>query len=361
MVSVQDIGELRAAFFDKAFEILIIFDSQLNVVDVSQGFVDTVRMSREQVVGKNVKEINPGVEKTDRYKVYQKVLSTGKPMILDEVVASTPQGTYHARMHIFRLGEGIGIAAQNTTDLKKVVADLSTIKDELEETNSQLAARNRDLEEISYVAAHDLKAPLTNLKSLLQILLKEQYIKEAGIDIFEKTVVVAESMFKKISSLNEMLVLKAGMGEQKEKVDLDLLLERVKGDISEQIKSAKAVIKSDFSECPVITYSQIQLHSILHNLLTNAIKYRNPKKAPKIGVKTERHGKFVKMIVSDNGVGFKSDIDQEQLFGLFKRLHTHVEGIGMGLYIVRSIVLSNGGRIEVNSRPNAGTTFTLYL
>jgi signal transduction histidine kinase len=66
----------------------------------------------------------------------------------------------------------------------------------------------------------------------------------------------------------------------------------------------------------------------------------------------------VVLTVQDNGLGM-SEVQQRQLFGLFQRLHTHVEGTGVGLYITKRLVENAGGRIAVQSQPGAGTTFTV--
>jgi signal transduction histidine kinase len=360
--STVDIKELRAAFFDMTDEFFVILDKEFNIVDVSQALLNNISLTKKKVIGRHITEISPGIEKTERYRIYQEVLKTGKTMKIDELQSSTViQGKIYSKVKVFKLGEGIGVVGQNITDLRKAVIDLETTRDELEETNAKLAYRNKDLEEMSYVAAHDLKAPLNNLTSLLEIMEREGGISESGDVIFEKVKEVTKSMLTKIHSLNNMIKLKASLGDQTEQVDMELVLERVKGDISQQIKKANAKIKADFSRCPVLQYSQIQIHSILHNLVTNSLKYRNPEKQVVIKMKTTRQGVFTKLVVSDNGLGFDESIDQNQLFGLFKRVHTHVEGVGMGLYIVNSIVRSNGGRIDVKSKPGAGATFTIYL
>jgi len=80
-----------------------------------------------------------------------------------------------------------------------------------------------------------------------------------------------------------------------------------------------------------------------------------------IEVRTEISNGSVCFIMKDNGLGFDTKKDIKMVTGLFKRLHTHVEGKGVGMYIVNSIVDTHGGKIEIESEPNKGTIFRVQL
>jgi signal transduction histidine kinase len=105
-------------------------------------------------------------------------------------------------------------------------------------------------------------------------------------------------------------------------------------------------------------FSEKNLRSILYNLLSNALKYGHPDRAPRIRVACVPEGDDLVLTVQDNGLGLNGP-QQKHLFQLFQRLHTHVEGSGLGLYMVKKIVENAGGTIEVQSQVNEGTTFTI--
>jgi signal transduction histidine kinase len=98
------------------------------------------------------------------------------------------------------------------------------------------------------------------------------------------------------------------------------------------------------------------LRSIIYNLLSNAIKYRHPARVPDVQLRAAHRGDHVVLEVQDNGLGLTPQ-QQGKLFGIFSRLHTHVEGTGVGLYTVKRIVENGGGTITVQSQPDVGTTF----
>jgi len=139
------------------------------------------------------------------------------------------------------------------------------------------------------------------------------------------------------------------------------VLDTVKNSIATQIKQAKVKIRADFTKAPDIEYPLFHLQSILQNLLTNSIKYRQPNKEPLIKIKTLEKDGGLYLVINDNGLGMDLDSSKDNIFKLFKRMHTHVEGDGVGLYIVNSLVESHGGTIEVTSEINKGTTFKIYL
>jgi signal transduction histidine kinase len=96
------------------------------------------------------------------------------------------------------------------------------------------------------------------------------------------------------------------------------------------------------------------------NLLNNAIKYREPERPCEIYVKTEIKNEFFVLVVRDNGLGMGSDF-QEKIFKMFRRLHDHVEGTGIGLYIIKRIVENHNGEIEVESALGKGSEFRIFL
>ncbi|AHM58729.1 integral membrane sensor signal transduction histidine kinase [Flammeovirgaceae bacterium 311] len=109
-----------------------------------------------------------------------------------------------------------------------------------------------------------------------------------------------------------------------------------------------------------IVYPRNNLWSIVYNLLSNAIKYRSPERPLVVRINTYREDDAVVLRVEDNGLGL-SQHQQPKLFTMFKRFHSHVEGTGIGLYMIKRIIENRGGRIEFESEENKGTTFKVYL
>jgi len=245
--------------------------------------------------------------------------------------------------------------------LKKQVNYRVIAERSLKQTITKLNISNRELEQYAYVTSHDLKAPMTNLASLVSMMeAKEQFTDDIKF-LFEKIKTSIHQMEETFTSLNEVIAFKESFNLKKEKLSFNTIFNEVKESIANQITTSQAKIKANFSTCANIDYPLVHLKSIMQNLLTNAIKYKLADKDPIIDIKTTIDGDQICLIVQDNGLGIDLKAQEDKLFGLFKRFHTHVEGKGVGLHIVKSIVDSHGGKIEVESELNKGTTFKIYL
>ncbi|MGB7843579.1 MAG: ATP-binding protein, partial [Salinimicrobium sp.] len=118
-------------------------------------------------------------------------------------------------------------------------------------------------------------------------------------------------------------------------------------------------IITDFSALPEITSVKSYLHSIFYNIISNSIKYRQALKQPVIKISSKIDDDQVVFIFEDNGLGMDLDKKADQIFGLYKRFHNHVEGKGMGLFMVKTQVESLGGKITVESEQNKGSRFII--
>jgi len=145
-----------------------------------------------------------------------------------------------------------------------------------------------------------------------------------------------------------------------EPVVLAPVVQAVRLDLLPAVAAAGAQLTVEVPAGLVVSFSPANLRSIVYNLLSNAIKYRAPDRLARVHVRAAQAEVGVVLVVQDNGLGM-SELQQRQLFGLFQRLHTHVEGTGVGLYITKRLIENAGGTIAVQSQPNEGTTFTVTL
>ena len=137
-------------------------------------------------------------------------------------------------------------------------------------------------------------------------------------------------------------------------------MDDVRLDLAPLIRQAGARLEAELADCPSISFSVKNLRSVVYNLLSNALKYRHPDRPPLVRIRCRVAGDYVVLTVEDNGLGLEADRQQE-LFTMFRRLHSHVEGSGLGLYMVKKMVENAGGRVEVASELGVGTTFAVYF
>ncbi|EMR03882.1 PAS domain-containing sensor histidine kinase [Cesiribacter andamanensis] len=253
--------------------------------------------------------------------------------------------------------------ASNNEELQLANREIQTHVQELSQTNHQLQLINADLDNFIYTASHDLKAPISNIEGLMHLLIRHLPDKDLKEEMVKKTLDLISASIERfkltIRDLTDIAKL------QKEAVETSLInfsevLEEVKMDLQSKIDEADAQLDIDIEECQYLIFSHKNLHSILYNLLSNAIKYRSPERRPLVRIRCTKKGGQIVLQVQDNGLGMKEK-DLNKIFSMFTRLHTHVEGSGVGLYLVKRILDNAGGKLEVSSELGQGTTFTVYF
>jgi signal transduction histidine kinase len=164
---------------------------------------------------------------------------------------------------------------------------------------------------------------------------------------------------KAIKDLSEIAKIQKETQQPREELSFREVLREVSQDIAPLITEASPQVLLEL-EAEKVYFPGKHLRSVFYNLLSNALKYRSPDRPPVIVISTRIREDGVHLSVSDNGLGLTGS-QVGKLFFMFKRLHTHVEGTGVGLYMVKRIVENYGGRIWVESQPGAGTTFHLLF
>ncbi len=250
-----------------------------------------------------------------------------------------------------------------TEKIAKAKHDLIELNYELREKNEQLVRTNNDLDTFIYTASHDLKSPVMNIEGLIRALEKKMKSEGILLDGNEKLIEMINQSIQRfrntIQDLTEIAKVQKTFQEETSSVNFNEIIEDVKSSIHELISGSQAQIFVE-AEHPDINISRKNLKSIVYNLISNAIKYSDPERPPRIYIKTMKVEDYVLMTVEDNGIGMYPGSIQK-IFNLFKRLHSHVEGTGIGLYIVKRIIDNMGGKIEVESKVGEGSIFRVYF
>jgi PAS domain S-box-containing protein len=231
----------------------------------------------------------------------------------------------------------------------------------LENKNTDLKRINADLDNFIYTASHDLRTPIANLEGLLNGIKQDIHEHRGDISVmFDMMNLSIQRLKTTILELTEISKIQRNHSTDKEFLSISQIIEEFKTEFSVQIKNSKAVIIPQL-EIHTIWFSRKNFRSIIYNLLDNAIKYRSPERPPEIIIKTAMIKEdCMLMTVKDNGLGF--DIrHKDKVFGMFQRMHTHTEGTGLGLYIVKKIAENAGGGIDVESEVDKGSVFKLYF
>jgi signal transduction histidine kinase len=264
--------------------------------------------------------------------------------------------------------------SQDITKQREMENQLLELNHVLQEKNEELERSNKELASFTYIASHDLQAPLRQIRTFSSRLLEveEQRLSDQGKDYIRRI----ENASRRMQNLIDDLLSwsKTDTSEKTfERKDLNVLLDEVKTTLKVFIEEQGAIIET--VNLPVAKVIPFQFKQMLENLLINSIKYCKPTVAPHITLTSEivkggnaefehlkKDKEYYKLSVTDNGIGFDPQY-AERIFELFQRLHDKHEypGTGLGLAICKKIVENHKGFITASASPNNGATFTIYF
>ncbi|RYD74646.1 MAG: response regulator [Sphingobacteriales bacterium] len=243
------------------------------------------------------------------------------------------------------------------------ISELKKAEESLRIKNNELTRINKALDRFVYIISHDLKKPTANIIGLLTLYEKE--LVNSASDrtkvIYDKLNFSALQLKKMIEDLLEATKHEINTEQNYELIDFNKIYQEVLGTMDQMVNQADPEINIDFSKYPFIFYPYQDLKSIMANLFSNAVKYRSPNRRAKITIKTEKKPEGPILTISDNGLGIDLEKESSRLFQKYQRFSNEVEGTGLGLWIVKEIVEKNGGKIEIDSHVDQGTTFRILF
>jgi len=250
----------------------------------------------------------------------------------------------------------VSAAIRDVTEQKLTQTKIIEAKNELESLAQKLTVQNDQLADFAHITSHNLRAPVSNLNSLLDFYNTTES-EEEKIILFEKFERVIQHLTLTLNTLVESLRMKNVSLENMEDVAFDEVLNKTKEILGGQIMNTAAVITSNFSKIGKINYNKIYLESIFLNLLSNSIKYKSKSRVPEIHIESDIENGKIKLKFKDNGLGIDLEKHSHKLFGLNKTFHRHKEAKGVGLFMTKTQIEAMGGSITASSKVNEGTTF----
>lgn len=231
---------------------------------------------------------------------------------------------------------------------------------ELTETNHELIKHNNELRQFSYTVSHNLRGPVASLMGLLKLFQPEN-LNPDNAEVFHHIETSTQRLDNIIKDLSKIIDIRNDIFQIRQQIDLAYEVQEILSVLNREILSQNVLINKNIDEGRVIYSVRPMVHSILYNLISNALKYRAPDRRSIIEVSSSEDMENYNITVRDNGLGIDMERDKDNLFKLYKRFHHHTEGKGLGLYLVKMQAEALGGSITVDSEVDKFTEFKVRL
>lgn len=247
--------------------------------------------------------------------------------------------------------------------LRGIMIDITTTKEaekDLNDSFNLVTEQNKRLLNFSYIVSHNLRSHTSNIASIMSLIESSESEEEKN-EMIQLLKSVSNSLNETMIHLNEVINIRTNIGLVSESLNLQQYLETVQRVLSEQISSKDVSISTIMPDDVMINYNPAYLESILYNIISNSIRYSHPERKPTIIIKwiTDDENKILQ--ISDNGVGIDLVKNADKIFGMYKTFTNNADSKGIGLFITKNQIDAMGGNITVESEPNIGTTFKIYI
>jgi signal transduction histidine kinase len=243
---------------------------------------------------------------------------------------------------------------------KDLSSELVQKNQDLTATNAELIKYNGELRQFSYTVSHNLRGPVASLLGLINLVDYEN-LPPGNAELISHIKTSAKRLDTIITELSQIIDIRQDIFQIRQKVNFEHEIRDILQGLQKDIEQHGVVIETDFRDIPALYSIQPMVHSILYNLISNAIKYRSPERQPVIKLNFREDPYYVVFEIIDNGLGIDLNRYKDNLFKLYKRFHHHTEGKGLGLYLVKLQAEALGGYIHAESEMNRYTRFTVYF
>lgn len=347
--STKEIQQYKEAL-DSSF-LVDITDVNGKIISVNDKFCEVSKYDRNELIGKKHSVNKSGYHPEDFFKELWATIKSGE-IWLGGIKNKTKDGKFywaHTAIVPFK------------NERNEIYQFLTIRQDITQHTQmavqfESLKQRNKELEQFTYIASHDLQEPLRTVRSIIDILNDEYSCK-----LDEDARLSLEFMIEATDRMSELIkglldYSRIGRTKKIKIVDSNEIIQEIIIDLTTVIKGEKAVVTSD--KLPLLKAYKIELRLLFQNLISNAIKFQKPGTCPKVHVSVQDSLDYWRFSVKDNGIGIPEK-NKQDVFAIFKRLNkrSNYEGTGIGLAHCEKIVHMHGGEIWVDSIENEGSTF----
>lgn len=340
------------------------FNAQINKITFSKESKEIIGFENDISFGNDPQDWNNRVHPEDKQKYFQDFqdhLNGLVPIYQNEHRVLCKNGNYKWISDKGKIvekdatGAALRIIGMHT-DITSHIEE----REHLEKTINLISKQNAKLKSFAHIVTHNLKEVAGNFESLLEFYEQADTESEKN-NLINYLNLLSGSLNRTISNLQDIVAVQSNKGDKINKLHVNKFIEDTIEVLEVLVFKDKAIIKNTISDALYVSFNPAYFESILHNLLSNALKYRHPDRIPSILFSAKETKKNTVIKISDNGLGIDLKKHGNNIFGLYKTFHFNENAEGVGLYLVKTQIEAFGGSISVNSEVNSGTTFTITL
>lgn len=246
--------------------------------------------------------------------------------------------------------------------VRGIMMDITQAKAHENQLNESLALvieQNKRLQNFSYIVSHNLRSHTSNIQSIAQLMLQATPDEQSQMVSMLQT--VSHSLNDAMTNLNEVINIQKNLNLSQDTITVNNTINNALAAVSEQVTLKQAEIINNVPKEATVVFNAAYFDSIVLNLISNALRYSSPKRAPIVRIDWEELPTYSHMSVQDNGIGINLEKHRDELFGMYKTFSRNPDSKGIGLFITKNQIEALGGRITIESKLNHGTTFHIYF
>lgn len=252
----------------------------------------------------------------------------------------------------------ISVFIRDITDSRNMQKDLFRANKQLNKLNKSLVNQNQQLEDFAHITSHNLRAPIANLKALMQMHNDSAlpHEREQYLALLQEVILKIDET---LNDLVDVVQIRKDVDVDREELIFAERLQYVKDVLFADIENSGIQLTTNFEQAPALEFPRVYLDSILQNLITNAIRYRTQEHKPRLHLSSWKENGCTMLTAEDNGLGIDMERFGHKLFGFRKTFHKNKDAKGIGLFITKTQVEAMGGSIRAESTPGRGTKFII--
>lgn len=350
---------------DNMMEGVQIIDFNWRYLYLNDEAVNQSNLGRDQLVGKSMLELYPGIEKTEMFQVLLRSMKSRSSARIDNQFMYSDKSSRWYNLSVLPVPEGLFILSSDITARKVTEQKLKEHYAEMEQANAELKKINSELDRFVYSVSHDLRAPLTSILGILNIVLRDIQNKKLMSEELrlERIMMIRKSAMRLDDFIADILDYSrnARTDVVNEEVNFRDLLMSIEENVRPMVNDLRCDLNFQIEQTMPFVSDKRRIGIVMNNLVSNGIKYRDMNKPYNfVSVNVNVNATEAIIEVSDNGIGIEEKY-HGKIFEMFQRMSTQATGSGIGLYIVKEVIEKLHGTITVDSEPGKGTKFTARI